>query len=520
MVRWLPLHGTMHCRLVGRLDRRDMTGQILLLASRDCTTQLHGPNTFISFRFLTGQENLQITLAMVFVRMSFSCDICPVVSVSQYNLKRHKFHAHEEEKKYICSYCGYKTSQERYYQQHLITVHLGRRFICDQCDYSVKSKGKLNDHIRVKHMGLRYTCSECDKSYNSKENLKSHQDHVHEGIVYACEQCDRKFPSWTARYCHVRNQHKSHEFKCNECDKQFSYKHKLEVHVKVKHRGLTFDCNECEKKYNTKDRLKIHKRSIHEGIVYACEQCDGKFKTWMTRYSHVRNVHLGEKKIENKNESKSKTSKTYSCSECDKEFKCKKYLDKHLKTHLGMKFQCDHCNKKYSNKHKLKVHIEFEHLKTRTFLCDFCKKSFSENCGLIKHQLGCKIRRNGLVDYSLLEDMNESESKPIKNEETLHLASNTYSCSECDKEFKCRKYLDKHLKTHLGMKFQCDHCDKKYSNKHRLKVHLEFEHLKTRTFLCDFCKKSFSENCGLIKHQPGCKKNNLADSKENIILFQ
>ena len=142
-------------------------------------------------------------------------------------------------------------------------------------------------------------------------------------------------------------------------EKTFKNKYKLNEHIKLRHLGLTFDCTECGKSLSSKKKLKIHTDSIHKGITYPCELCDRKFSSWNTRYTHVKNVHHKERK--------------FPCSQCDKRFNSKKYLDKHLKTHLE-KISCRNCDKTY----KLETSVKFGHPETTDFLCGFCQKEVDE----------------------------------------------------------------------------------------------------------------------------------------------
>lgn len=79
------------------------------------------------------------------------------------------------------------------------------------------------------------------------------------------------------------------------------------------------------------------------------------------------------------------------------------------------------------------------------------------------------------------------------------LAQNNNNCFQCGKSLRTKKILKAHLLTHLKdgdrPKFKCsiDQCDKEYKSRPILKKHIKAIHLKTfKKVECNFCNLTFS----------------------------
>ncbi len=67
-----------------------------------------------------------------------------------------------------------------------------------------------------------------------------------------------------------------------------------------------------------------------------------------------------------------------------------------------------------------------------------------------------------------------------------------YECDNCDKVFKKKEYLRKHIKLkHSKLQsLQCDKCDKHFINKLSLQQHVRQVH-PSKLHFCTFCGSSF-----------------------------
>ena len=109
-------------------------------------------------------------------------------------------------------------------------------------------------------------------------------------------------------------------------------------------------------------------------------------------------------------------------------------------------------------KSSLNLHIHSIHLKLKSYVCDQCKKSFTQEGNLKRH-------------------VNAIHLKP-------------YECQQCKNSFTDERNMEQHSKKiHLN----CTDCDYSSIWEKRMKIHVETVHQKARTHKCDQCKKSFSQ---------------------------
>ena len=97
-------------------------------------------------------------------------------------------------------------------------------------------------------------------------------------------------------------------------------------------------------------------------------------------------------------------------------------------------FLCDVCKKAFTQKSTLLQHVR-SHMGENLFYCDVCKKLFAVNSTLLDHQ------RN-------------------------HTGVKLYKCDVCKKEFNANSKLLEHQRVHTGEKpYKCDVCGKAFGYK-------------------------------------------------------
>ena len=108
--------------------------------------------------------------------------------------------------------------------------------------------------------------------------------------------------------------------------------------------------------------------------------CNKKFGQKQHLVSHIRSVHTDEKQ-----------TNIYPCQSCEKDFKTKGELKKHMnRVHLKLRpHECDICNSIFSEKGDLNKHIRSVHEK-KTFPCPLCKIELSFK-GLLPGSLGSRL---------------------------------------------------------------------------------------------------------------------------------
>ena len=139
---------------------------------------------------------------------------------------------------------------------------------------------------------------------------------------------------------------------------------------------------------------------------------------------------------------------------CDKNFKTKQGLTRHIDKHDGVN--------NYFGK------------------CEICGKTF--------------ISKNG-------HDQHKS----------VHSSDRSFKCKQCLKAFKTKGSLYSHMKIHGERKYKCQECGSKFYLKAKLDRHFRNVHMKPEyLFGCNICSKHFQDKDTLRKHIQtvhGCENN-------------
>jgi len=192
----------------------------------------------------------------------------------------------------------------------------------------------------------------------------------------------------------------------------------------------------------------------------------------------------------------------FPCSQCDRRFKHKSLLERHLECHefkeTGVSpHVCSTCNKCFRDKHTLKRH-ELIHTGDKPLGCTLCEKSFLLKQELVLHYKSHSDER----PYSCLVCKATFKQKSgLYTHEKIHKGERNYLCGTCGKSFGGKGTLRRHEKLHTGVKpFSCKMCSKSFLLKFQLKDH-EKVHTDIKPYLCKFCGKSFKSADGQRYHE-------------------
>ena len=150
---------------------------------------------------------------------------------------------------------------------------------------------------------------------------------------------------------------------------------------------------------------------------------------------------------------------TFDCHICEKVFKNRYSLKRHLETHKR-RFKCNRCGDEFKTLLDLQVHRHV-HAHEKPFKCDFCG-------------IGFKVENN------------------MREHRRIHTGEK-YKCDVCDKQFTQKPALYAHRKIHTddGIRpFECDQCDKRFRTACQLKSH-GLVHTEERPYNCDLCSKNY-----------------------------
>ena len=210
--------------------------------------------------------------------------------------------------------------------------------------------------------------------------------------------------------------HNKKEINCEQCKQsfkdKFSFKKHLSIHeVKSKESPKTKipikKCDSCDKTSQDFKYIQgfyTHIKSHEEDVN--CEICGKTLKNDRVLKEHIRSVH---------------ESKVFPCNECNKKFKSKQSVKRHMTVHElpssdpseGL-HKCNKCKRYFTSENLLKMHIDLKHA-DNVFYCSPCDKTFKSKQNLVSHrrqyhatvdEKTCKVCLNVFLNVS---SMNKSK---------------------------------------------------------------------------------------------------------------
>ena len=253
----------------------------------------------------------------------------------------------------------------------------------------------------------------------------------------------------------------------------------------------------------------------------------------------IRKIYLDEHTRTHKEKKyvRSKPKQSSSCPHCEKVFKEKRNLMKHISAIHDQvrKFLCHLCSSTFTDATPLRVHLKRHKADpiNKQYKCNFCEKSFKIDDELkvhVKHihthpelyKEKCDICGKELnlesMKYHMKAVHSRRDIKCPECEETftidrllrghidrMHnpMRQRTFKCSECDKAF----YQSGDLRNHKryihnpkdNKKYYCEPCDKSFVQPGGLYIHNQSMH-QTKQFKCEYCDKSFGLKVILKRH--------------------
>ena len=252
----------------------------------------------------------------------------------------------------------------------------------------------------------------------------------------------------------------SKHWKCGPCKMVFETGPQLLDHLDAIKRSK-IKCVACHLIYNDRKDLIAHRRKDHPADLLRLKfdpESEPKDEPMVVDEKMYEANAIGE----------------YVCDTCDRAFKEKALLIKHLSCHMETKpHECLECGKKFTKPNLLREHKK-RHFEDGTFQCNYCNKKFFTPNKLREH-----IR--------------------------IHTGEAPLKCNICGKGFKRHSNLSEHKKIHepnREVKPQKElfcHCGKVFKTQRDLDWHKEGEHDK-QPKKCTFCLEVFVHSSSLTRH--------------------
>ncbi|KAJ0184289.1 hypothetical protein K1T71_000712 [Dendrolimus kikuchii] len=330
-------------------------------------------------------------------------------------------------------------------------------------------------------------------------------------------------------------------FKCDSCIISFPNSDDLADHVTLKHElhASKHKCSLCECSFSSAMSYNYHKKK-HK-IRYECIICGERFMTSRSVTKHYEMSHWHSLD----------TNNVYNNAEIHAELHKTENVLLNDGSVLSERFPCEFCDKTFKWKTSLRKHLETHSIQTgvkRKPYCEPCRLSFSTTSNLRKH---VKSSSNHQIQLKLIklketqsEDLNsEKQVARIKQIKTSVLKSTQqFRCPHCDRMFQWRGNLHRHIANHAArasgelvckpcnrtfssietynqhmkiskkhvtenvFKFVCNECGKRFLDKIKLKDHIDWDHLKNYVHICTLCEKVFKSRTSLFLHHRAVHK--------------
>ncbi|XP_065206128.1 oocyte zinc finger protein XlCOF6-like [Planococcus citri] len=290
----------------------------------------------------------------------YRCDICPLSCISRNVFVKH-YAEHGNRTvmetvasalriefkggKYCCAVCQKTFIKLNYAKKHYLRAHSEKKYKCNVCQRAFDSECKARKHEEYHQKIKSFVCDNCGRGFSIKVNL---DNHVMKNLCskYTCVSCCQTFAAKSALRSHL-----------TRCDKQVN----SAINRSKVENVLKFECGKCKKKFKSKWLLRIHIIDEFNLKPYQCFICNERFTTTVLLRKHK---PLCNKSIVSENQSDklssiaSANNDSHSCKLCGRTFRKIGYLRQHYRFHLITKsYVCQFCGKSYAQKASFRAHM-------------------------------------------------------------------------------------------------------------------------------------------------------------------
>ncbi|KAJ2941784.1 hypothetical protein O0L34_g10590 [Tuta absoluta] len=386
---------------------------------------------------------------------------------------------------------------------------------------------------------------------NYKKKRRKIEEHIEKSEIKKEEQCyvEKELTNQEIeeerRSLQLKEDYVNAVFRCDRCILAFPNAEDLKDHINIKHElnGAQWKCPWCECTLGSQVAFNYH--TTKHTKRYVCCVCGHAARSKRAAQRHYDTTHCARPDLEYNELLENGASKDQTLETDGTES---------IKNDTPA-FQCEFCDKSFRWKTSLRKHLETHRIETgqkRRPYCETCRLSFTTTSNLqkhvktsSKHQIQLKLRK--LKDDSTLPDKDKEQSKIEQIRCSVNSKRQVFPCAQCDRRFQWRGNLLRHLHSHRAkangelvcepcnrtfssiatynqhmkisrkhvsendFKYMCSDCGKKFANKTRLKDHVDWEHLKNFVHKCPVCQKVFKSHTSLYLHKQVVHKKNNPD---------
>lgn len=249
-----------------------------------------------------------------------------------------------------------------------------------------------------------------------------------------------------------------------------------------------------------------------------CESCKNQtLAAFLLRKLCLQSFALQKKTVTQKSELAStqkpatrsgsiKTKNVFICYHCNKEFRNKIILARHIRTRHGPNSKKSHildisaCDNEFtSTEHKSEAFSE------ETINIEPVNTEVSEN-NIIETDNSLEEPRNDSENDMIDKTIQENETKPQEPKRKQKQRITKFTCDDCPESFKNSKKLVEHAvsiheRSPQSVKpFRCTKCDSRFGTSSNLVQHCKY-HEGNRINMCTYCGKGFITTSDLLNHE-------------------
>ncbi|KAG6459866.1 hypothetical protein O3G_MSEX011658 [Manduca sexta] len=270
----------------------------------------------------------------------------------------------------------------------------------------------------------------------------------------------------------LRDDYVNAMFRCEMCLETFPNGEDMKDHVYVKHElnASNFKCSVCECSFSSEVSFNYHKKKHKRR--YQCALCGTKHATKRSASKHYGNAHWTSNIIQ----LSTKDQEMFGKTECIEELEDTKQSEA---------FPCEFCEKTFRWKTSLRKHLETHRIEAgqkRKPYCEPCRLSFTTSSNLRKHVKTSSKHQIQLKLWKLKQSLPQDTTNPEKEaciqqiKRSVNTAREQYPCPQCDKKFQWRGNLLRHLHSHEARangELVCEPCNRTFSSIATYKQHMK-----------------------------------------------